>query len=205
MNLPSRILEEAVEQLASLPGVGKRSALRYALFLMNEEENKVRDFSEALLRLKTHLHHCRYCHNVSDTEVCPICASEKRQKGIVCVVENIQDVMAVENTQQYRGLYHVLGGVISPIDGIGVHDLEIASLIRRVESGDPAPVEEVILALPTTMEGDTTNYYIHKQLLPYGVKVTTLARGVAVGDSLEYADEITLGRSIMNRIPFESS
>jgi recombination protein RecR len=204
MNLPSRILEEAVEQLASLPGVGKRSALRYALFLMNEEENKVRDFSEALLRLKTHLHHCRYCHNVSDTEVCPICASEKRQKGIVCVVENIQDVMAVENTQQYRGLYHVLGGVISPIDGIGVHDLEIASLIRRVESGDPAPVEEVILALPTTMEGDTTNYYIHKQLLPYGVKVTTLARGVAVGDSLEYADEITLGRSIMNRIPFES-
>ena len=204
MTLPSRILEEAVEQLASLPGVGKRSALRYALFLMNEEENKVRDFSEALLRLKTHLHHCRYCHNVSDTEVCPICASEKRQKGIVCVVENIQDVMAVENTQQYRGLYHVLGGVISPIDGIGVHDLEIASLIRRVESGDPAPVEEVILALPTTMEGDTTNYYIHKQLLPYGVKVTTLARGVAVGDSLEYADEITLGRSIMNRIPFES-
>jgi len=204
MNLPSRILEEAVEQLASLPGVGKRSALRYALFLMNEEENKVRDFSEALLRLKTHLHHCRYCHNVSDTEVCPICASEKRQKGIVCVVENIQDVMAVENTQQYRGLYHVLGGVISPIDGIGVHDLEIASLIRRVESGDPAPVEEVILALPTTMEGDTTNYYIHKQLQPLGVKVTTLARGVAVGDSLEYADEITLGRSIMNRIPFES-
>ena len=204
MNLPSRILEEAVEQLASLPGVGKRSALRYALFLMNEEENKVRDFSEALLRLKTHLHHCRYCHNVSDTEVCPICASEKRQKGIVCVVENIQDVMAVENTQQYRGLYHVLGGVISPIDGIGVHDLEIASLIRRVESGDPAPVEEVILALPTTMEGDTTNYYIHKQLQTLGVKVTTLARGVAVGDSLEYADEITLGRSIMNRIPFES-
>ena len=203
MNLPSRILEEAVEQLASLPGVGKRSALRYALFLMNEEEPKVRDLSEALLRLKTHLHHCRYCHNVSDTEVCPICASEKRQKGLVCVVENVQDVMAVENTQQYRGLYHVLGGVISPIDGIGIHDLEIASLIRRVESGDPAPVEEVILALPTTMEGDTTNSYIHKQLQPLGVKVTTLARGVAVGDSLEYADEITLGRSIMNRIPFE--
>ena len=204
MNLPSRILEEAVEQLASLPGVGKRSALRYALFLMNEEEGKVRDLSEALLRLKTHLHHCRYCHNVSDTEVCPICASEKRQRGIVCVVENVQDVMAVENTQQYRGLYHVLGGVISPIDGIGPSDLEIASLIRRVETGDPAPVEEVILAMPTTMEGDTTNYYIHKLLQPLGVKVTTLARGVAVGDSLEYADEITLGRSILNRIPFES-
>ncbi len=203
MNLPSKILEEAVEQLATLPGVGKRSALRYALFLMGQDEMKVRDLSESLLRLKTDLHHCRYCHNVSDTEVCPICSSEKRQKGIVCVVENVQDVMAVENTQQYRGLYHVLGGVISPIDGIGVHDLEIASLIHRVETGIPNPVEEVILALPTTMEGDTTNYYLNKQLRPLGVKVTTLARGVAVGDSLEYADEITLGRSIMHRIPFE--
>ena len=203
MNLPSKILEEAVEQLASLPGVGKRSALRYALFLMGQDEMKVRDLSESLLRLKTDLHHCRYCHNVSDTEICPICSSEKRQRGIVCVVENVQDVMAVENTQQYRGLYHVLGGVISPIDGIGVGDLEIASLIRRVQTGDPAPVEEVILALPTTMEGDTTNYYLNKQLQPLGVKVTTLARGVAVGDSLEYADEITLGRSIMHRIPFE--
>lgn len=203
MNLPSKILEEAVEQLASLPGVGKRSALRYALFLMGQDELKVRDLSESLTRLKTHLHHCRYCHNVSDTEICPICSSEKRQRGIVCVVENVQDVMAVENTQQYRGLYHVLGGVISPIDGIGVHDLEIDSLIKRVQTGDPAPIEEVILALPTTMEGDTTNYYINKQLQPLGVKVTTLARGVAVGDSLEYADEITLGRSIMHRIPFE--
>jgi recombination protein RecR len=203
MNLPSKILEEAVEQLSGLPGVGKRSALRYALFLMNEEELKVRELSESLMRLKTHLHRCRHCHNVSDTEVCPICASEKRQRGLVCVVENVQDVMAVENTQQYRGLYHVLGGVISPIDGIGVHDLEIDSLIKRVQSGDPAPVEEVILALPTTMEGDTTNYYINKLLQPLGVKVTTLARGVAVGDSLEYADEITLGRSIAHRIPFE--
>jgi len=203
VTLPSKILEEAVEQLASLPGVGKRSALRYALFLMNEDESKVRDLSEALMHLKTHLHHCRHCHNVSDTEVCPICSSEKRQRGIICVVENVQDVMAVENTQQYRGLYHVLGGVISPIDGIGVGDLEIASLIRRVQTGDPAPVEEVILALPTTMEGDTTNYYINKQLQPLGVKITTLARGVAVGDSLDYTDEITLGRSIAHRIPFE--
>ena len=203
MTLPSKILEEAVEQLASLPGVGKRSALRYALFLMNEDESKVRDLSEALMHLKTHLHHCRHCHNVSDTEVCPICSSEKRQRGIICVVENVQDVMAVENTQQYRGLYHVLGGVISPIDGIGVGDLEIASLIRRVQTGDPAPVEEVILALPTTMEGDTTNYYINKQLQPLGVKITPLARGVAVGDSLDYTDEITLGRSIAHRIPFE--
>ena len=203
MNLPSKILEEAVEQLSGLPGVGKRSALRYALFLMNEEELKVRELSESLMRLKTHLHRCRHCHNVSDTEVCPICASEKRQRGLVCVVENVQDVMAVENTQQYRGLYHVLGGVISPIDGISPSDLEIASLVERVRTGVPYKVEEVILALPTTMEGDTTNYYINKQLQPLGVKVTTLARGVAVGDSLEYADEITLGRSIAHRIPFE--
>lgn len=203
MELPSKILQEAVDQLATLPGVGKRSALRYALHLLKEDELKVRDLSEALLRLKTDLHRCRHCHNVSDTEVCPICASEKRQRGIVCVVENVQDVMALENTQQYRGLYHVLGGVISPIDGIGVHDLEIDSLLRRVQTGDPAPVEEVILALPTTMEGDTTNYYLSRQLRPLGVKITTLARGVAVGDSLEFADEITLGRSIAHRIPFE--
>ena len=203
MNLPSRILEQAVEQLSTLPGVGKRSALRYALQLMRQDEQEVRDLAESLVRLKTDLHRCRHCHNVSDTEVCPICSSEKRQRGIVCVVENVQDVMAIENTQQYRGLYHVLGGVISPIDGVGVQDLEIASLIRRVETGVPYPVEEVVLALPTTMEGDTTNYYLSRQLRPYGVKITTLARGVAVGDSLEYADEITLGRSIAGRIPFE--
>lgn len=203
MNLPSSILQEAVDQLAMLPGVGKRSALRYALHLLREDETRVQELAAALVGLKTRLHHCRYCHNVSDTEVCPICASEKRQRGIVCVVENVQDVMAVENTQQYRGLYHVLGGVISPIDGIGVQDLEIASLLRRVETGDPYPVEEVILALPTTMEGDTTNYYLSRQLRPTGVKITTLARGVAVGDSLEYADEVTLGSSIAHRIPFE--
>ncbi len=203
MNLPRKLLEQAVEQLSTLPGVGKRSALRYALHLMREDELKVRDLSEALLRLKTDLHHCRYCHNVSDTEVCPICSSEKRQRGVVCVVENVQDVMALENTQQYRGLYHVLGGVISPIDGISPGDLQIASLVERVRTGVPDRVEEVVLALPTTMEGDTTNYYINKLLQPLGVKVTTLARGVAVGDSLEYADEITLGRSIAHRIPFE--
>ena len=196
-------MQNAVDQLATLPGVGKRSALRYALHLLGQDEQAVRDMSEALVRLKTELHHCRYCHNLSDTEVCPICSSEKRQKGLVCVVENVQDVMAIENTQQYRGLYHVLGGVISPIDGIGVQDIEIASLLRRVETGDPAPVEEVIIALPTTMEGDTTGYYIHRQLQPTSVKVTTLARGVAVGDSLNYTDEITLGRSIAHRIPFE--
>jgi len=204
MELPSKILQSAVDQLSTLPGVGKRSALRYALHLLSQEEEAVRDLSESLLRLKTDLHHCRICHNISDTEVCPICSGTKRQRGIVCVVENIQDVMAVENTQQYRGLYHVLGGVISPIDGVGPSDLEIASLVERVRSGQPDPVEEVILALPTTMEGDTTNYYINKLLQPLGVKITTLARGVAVGDSLEYADEITLGRSIVGRIPFAS-
>lgn len=202
MDLPSKILQEAVDQLSTLPGVGKRSALRYALQLVRSDEHEVRDLSEALLRLKTDLRRCRYCHNLSDTEVCPVCSSEKRQKGIVCVVENVQDVMAIENTQQYRGLYHVLGGVISPIDGIGPQDLEIASLLHRIQTADPAPVEEVILALPTTMEGDTTNFYINRQLQPLGVRVTTLARGVAVGDSLEYADEITLGRSIVGRIPF---
>lgn len=205
MNLPSRILEQAVEQLSTLPGVGKRSALRYALHLIGRDEAAVRDMAEALMHLKTDLRRCRYCHNLSDTEVCPICASEKRQKGIVCVVENVQDVMAIENTQQYRGLYHVLGGVISPIDGIGPADLEVASLLHRIQTADPAPVEEVILALPTTMEGDTTNYYLSRQLrtLSLTPKLTTLARGVSIGDNLEYADEITLGRSIAHRIPFE--
>ena len=203
MELPSKILQEAVDQLSTLPGVGKRSALRYALHLLGQDEAVVRDLSESLVRLKTNLYHCRHCHNISDTEVCPICASQKRQRGIVCVVENVQDVMAVENTQQYRGLYHVLGGVISPIDGIAPGDLQIASLVERVRTGVPDKVEEVILALPTTMEGDTTNYYINKLLQPLGVRVTTLARGVAVGDSLEYADEVTLGRSIAHRIPFE--
>ena len=203
MELPSKILQNAVDQLATLPGVGKRSALRYALHLLREDEGAVRDLGEALVKLKTDLYHCRHCHNISDTEICPICASQKRQRGIICVVENIQDVMALENTQQYRGLYHVLGGVISPIDSVSPSDLQIASLIERVRTGVPDAVEEVILALPTTMEGDTTNYYINKLLQPLGVKVTTLARGVAVGDSLEYADEITLGRSIAHRIPFE--
>ena len=201
MNLPSKILEEAVERLSLLPGVGKRSALRYALHLMREDELKVRDLSASLLRLKTDLHRCQYCHNVSDSEVCPICSSEKRQRGIVCVVENVQDVMAVENTQQYRGLYHVLGGVISPMDGIGPSDLEIESLVSRVRAGD---IKEVILALSSTMEGDTTGFYIFRKLAPFSdVKISIIARGISVGDELEYTDEVTLGRSILNRTPFE--
>lgn len=202
MELPSRILEQAVEALSSLPGVGKRSALRYALHLLNSPEQEVADFTSAITRLKTDIHHCSRCHCVSDTPICPICSSPKRQQNILCVVENIQDVMAIENTQQYRGLYHVLGGIISPIDGIGISDLNIASLLLRVQQEE---ISEVILALPTTMEGDTTNYYLSKQLNNHpNLLITTIARGIAIGDNLEYADEITLGRSIMNRVPFNS-
>lgn len=202
MELPSNILQRAVNQLSCLPGVGKRSALRYALHLLQLREDEVRDFSDAILRLKTELHFCQRCHCVSDTELCPICSNPKRQQTLICVVENIQDVMAIENTQQYRGVYHVLGGVISPIDGIGIRDLNIESLIQRVAHPDTDPVEEVILALPTTMEGDTTSFYLNKQLQPLGVKITAIARGIAIGDNLEYADEITLGRSIIHRVPF---
>ena len=202
MDLPSIALQRAVEQLSRLPGVGKRSALRYAMHLLKMNSTEVQDFADAIVRLKTDVHHCHLCHNLSDSETCPICSSPKRQRSIVCVVENVQEVMAIENTQQYRGLYHVLGGVISPIDGVGIHDLTIDALLERVRTGQPDPVEEVILALPTTMEGDTTNFYINKQLAPLGVKVSVLARGIAVGDNLEYTDEITLGRSIVNRVPF---
>ncbi|MCQ2278853.1 MAG: recombination mediator RecR [Bacteroidales bacterium] len=202
MELPSKILEQAVDALATLPGVGKRSALRYALHLMKSDEGEVADFLSAIGRLKTDLHHCQRCHCVSDTPICPICSSPKRMQNIICVVENIQDVMALENTQQYRGLYHVLGGVISPIDGIGINDLNIGSLLERVRQEQPT---EVILALPTTMEGDTTNFYINKQLQQFpGLTVSTIARGISIGDNLEYADEVTLGRSIANRIPFNT-
>ena len=202
MQLPSTTLSQAVDALATLPGVGKRSALRFALHLLKQPSTEVLQLSESVRKLVTDIHYCHICHCISDTDTCPICASPKRVQSIVCVVENIQDVMAIENTQQYRGLYHVLGGVISPIDGIGIRDLNIESLLQRVQQQYPSPVEEVILALPTTMEGDTTNYYLNKQLQPLGVKVTTIARGIAIGDNLEYADEITLGRSIVHRVPF---
>ncbi len=204
MDLPSIKLQQAVDQLATLPGVGKRSALRFALYLMKTDEAKFADFVAAVAAIKTEVHSCRRCHCVSDTDLCPICSSPKRQQSLVCVVENIQDVLAIENTQQYRGVYHVLGGVISPIDGIGIRDINIDSLIARIQKGDPAPVEEVILALPTTMEGDTTAFYINRQIAPMGVRVTAIARGVSVGDSLEFADELTLARSIMHRVPFET-
>ena len=202
MELPSNTLANAVENLSNLPGVGKRSALRFALHLLKQPPEEVQQLATAIHRLTTDIHYCHLCHCLSDSDTCPICASPKRTQSIICVVENVQDVMAIENTQQYRGLYHVLGGVISPIDGIGIRDLHIDTLLTRVQQGLPAPVEEVILALPTTMEGDTTAFYLNKQLAPLGVKVTTIARGIAVGDNLEYADEITLGRSILNRIPF---
>lgn len=205
MQLPSTTLAQAVEALSALPGVGKRSALRFALHLLKQPTDEVLQLSEAIRRLTTDIHYCRICHSISDEELCPICSSPKRVQSIVCVVENIQDVMAIENTQQYRGLYHVLGGVISPIDGVGIRDLNISTLLERVQKGIPSPIEEVILALPTTMEGDTTNFYLNKQLQPMGVKVTTIARGVAIGDNLEYADEITLGRSILHRIPFSNN
>ncbi|MBO4600002.1 MAG: recombination protein RecR [Bacteroidales bacterium] len=202
MELPSTTLTKAVEALSTLPGVGKRSALRFALHLLKQPESEVLQLSDAIQRLTTDIHYCHICHSISDSDICPICSSPKRVQSIVCVVENIQDVMAIENTQQYRGLYHVLGGIISPIDGIGIRDLNIETLMQRIQQQYPSPVEEVILALPTTMEGDTTSFYLNRQLQPLGVKVSTIARGVAIGDNLEYADEITLGRSIVHRIPF---
>lgn len=196
---PSILLEKAVNAFATLPGLGKKTALRLVLHLLRRSDAEVESFAHALLQLKKEVHYCRICHNISDTEVCPICASPKRDRTLVCVVENIQDVLSVENTGQYTGLYHVLGGIISPMDGIGPKDIEIESLVNRVAKEG---VQEVILALPTTMEGDTTNYYIYKRLQETGVKVTQLARGVAVGGGLEYTDEITLGRSILNRTAF---
>lgn len=202
MELPSAILEQAVDALASLPGVGKRSAMRYALHLLKETPEDVASFAESIIRLKRDIHFCPRCHYINDNGQCPICDNPKRQHNIICVVENLQEVLAIENTQQYKGLYHILGGVISPIDGIGVKDLNIESLLQRIRNNDPSVVEEIILALPTTMEGDTTSYYLNKQLLHFDVKITTIAKGIAIGDSLEYADEVTLGRSIQNRIPF---
>ena len=206
---PSVVLEQAVNQMASLPGVGRRTALRLVLHLLRQSEQEVEAFSGAFLRLKKDVVYCRECHNISDTELCPICSSMRRDHSTICVVENVQDVMSIENTGQYTGVYHVLGGVISPMEGIGPKDLEIDSLIERVTKGE---VKEVILALPTTMEGDTTNFYIYRRiqnsvvsLQPSDVKITQIARGVAVGNQLEYTDEITLGRSIVNRTEFKGS
>lgn len=197
---PSVLLERAVGEFSKLPGVGRKTALRLVLYLLRQPENSVEGFTDAISHVRNDIKYCRVCHNISDTEVCPICSDTHRDATTVCVVENIQDVMAVENTQTYRGLYHVLGGIISPMDGVGPGDLEINSLVERVAQGD---IREVILALSSTMEGDTTNFYISRLLKPYQVKVSVIARGISVGNELEYTDEVTLGRSIVNRTPIE--
>ena len=198
---PSELLEKAVQEFSKLPGIGRKTALRLVLNLLRREEDEVLQFTETIARMRQEVKHCRICHNISDSDVCPICSDPRRDTATICVVENIQDVMAVENTQQFQGLYHVLGGVISPMDGIGPGDLEIDSLVERVREG---AVKEVILALSSTMEGDTTNFYIFRKLAPFTeVKLTIIARGISVGDELEYTDEVTLGRSILNRTPFE--
>ena len=199
-HFPSRLLENAVAEFARLPGIGKKTALRLVLHLLKREPEEVHRFSEAMVRLKDEVMHCKVCHNISDTELCNICGNISRDRGLVCVVENIRDVMSIENTQQYKGVYHVLGGIISPMDGIGPSDLEIESLVRRVGEGE---IREVIFALSTTMEGDSTNFYLFKKLKDSNIRITTLARGVSVGDELEFTDELTLGRSIVNRLPYE--
>ncbi len=198
---PSQLLEKAVQQFAKLPGIGRKTALRLVLHLLRQEEEEVTQLADAISRMRKEVRRCKVCHNISDSELCPICSNPRRDGSTICVVENIQDVMAVENTQQFHGLYHVLGGVISPMDGIGPSDLEIESLVERVSNGE---VKEVILALSSTMEGDTTNFYIFRKLAPYhDVKISIIARGISVGDELEYTDEVTLGRSILNRTVFE--
>nr|WP_297787036.1 recombination mediator RecR [uncultured Allomuricauda sp.] len=202
MEFSSKLLENAVYEMSQLPGIGKRTALRLVLHLLKQPEERTELLAHALLKLKSEVNFCKNCHNISDTEVCEICANPKRDETTVCVVEDVRDVMAIENTSQYNGLYHVLGGKISPMEGVGPQDLNIASLVKKVKDGT---VKELILALSSTMEGDTTNFYIYKQLEGLEIVTSTIARGISVGDELEYADEVTLGRSIINRVPFESS
>ncbi|TFG41202.1 MAG: recombination protein RecR [Bacteroidia bacterium] len=196
---PSKLLENAVNEFASLPGIGRKTAFRLVMNLLKRDSEEVKRFGESIIRLHREIHYCKSCHNISDNEICSICSDEKRDRSIICLVENIQDVMAIENTRQYKGVYHVLGGVISPVDGIGPADLRIDTLEEKVKNGG---ISEVILALSTTMEGDTTNFYLFRRLSKYNVFLTTLARGVAIGDELEYTDEITLGRAINNRNPY---
>lgn len=199
---PSVLLENAVNEFARLPGIGRKTALRLILHLLRQEDSLVDGFAQSLIALKHEVKYCKVCHNICDDEVCPICSNKSRDASTICIVENIKEVMAIENTMQFKGLYHVLGGIISPIDGIGPADLEIESLIERVSQGN---IKEIILALSTTMEGDTTNFYIYKKLAPYDIKVSMIARGISIGDEIEYADEVTLGRSILNRTLFNES
>ncbi|MBL7888561.1 MAG: recombination protein RecR [Bacteroidia bacterium] len=202
MNFSSKLIEEAVNEFSKLPGVGKRTALRFVLHLMKQNSAEVNQFGNTFIKLRNELRYCEKCHNVSDQPLCEVCANAHRDHSTVCVVEDIRDVMAIENTQQYRGVYHVLGGIISPMDGIGPSDLNIESLVNKASQGE---IKEVIMALSTTMEGDTTNFYIYKRLKDHGISMSTIARGIAIGDELEYADEITLGRSIINRTPYENT
>ena len=198
----SKLLENAVNEFSKLPGIGKKTAMRMALHLLKQDEESVRQFGQAVIRLRSEVMYCKKCHNLSDTEYCEICSNQRRDHSLVCVVETVRDVMSVENTMQYHGVYHVIGGLISPMDGIGPADLFIDSLEQKCAAGT---VSEIILALSATMEGDTTNFYIYNKLKRHPVKVTALARGLAVGDDLEYADQVTLGRSIVNRVPFDGA
>ena len=202
MNFSSKYIEQAVDQLSSLPGIGKRTALRLALALLKRDKAEVNSFAKAITNLKDNVNSCKNCHNISDDEICSICKNPKRDNSVVCVVEDMRDVLAIENTQQYNGHYHVLGGVISPMDGIGPSHLFVDSLISKSESNE---VKEIIFALSTTLEGDTTNFYLYRKLSSSDVNISTLSRGISIGDELHYADELTLGRSILNRTPFENS
>lgn len=198
---PSSLLSRAVEEFGKLPGVGPKTALRLVLHMLRQDKAQVQSFADAIVQLSNEVKYCKVCHNISDDDVCTICSDSRRDTSTICVVENIQDVMAIENTQSFRGLYHVLGGVISPMDGVGPSDLQIHSLVERVKEGD---IKEVILALSPTMEGDTTNFYIFRKLADADVVISVIARGVAQNDELQYTDEVTLGRSIINRTPFKS-
>ena len=202
MEFSSKLLQSAVDEVAQLPGIGRRTALRLVLHLMRQPESQTLHLTEALQKMRQNINFCKNCHNISDSELCEICINTNRNQELVCVVEDIRDVMAIESTASYRGIYHVLGGKISPMDGVGPHDLKINSLVEKVRSGT---IKELIFALSSTMEGDTTNFYIFKQIQDTEVVISTIARGISVGDELEYADEVTLGRSITNRIPFELS
>jgi len=202
MEFSSKLLENAVNEMSQLPGIGKRTALRLVLHLLRQPQEQTSQLSNALQQMRNDVKFCKSCNNISDVDICEICSNPHRNKNIICVVEDIRDVMAIENTSSFRGLYHVLGGKISPMDGIGPHDLNIESLVNKVKLGN---IKELIFALSSTMEGDTTNFYIYRQIQEYDVITSTMARGISVGDEIEYADEITLGRSILNRIPFEIS
>ncbi|WHT40863.1 MULTISPECIES: recombination mediator RecR [Myroides] len=202
MDFPSKLLEKAVEEIAQLPGIGKRTALRLALHLLKQPEEQTARLVQALDKMRREISYCASCHNIADAEICEICSNPSRDHQIICVVEDVRDVMALENTQLFKGIYHVLGGKISPIDGVGPSQLNIQSLVEKVKSGY---VKELIFALSSTMDGDTTNFYIYKQIKDYDVITSTIARGIAVGDELEYADEVTLGRSLVHRVPFENA